>query len=130
MQLSVDRGTDRLAVNVFDRADAEALVVILPAMGVPAGYYTRFATALNAAGLAVAVADLRGTGDSRPQAAKSSSYGYRQIADDVQAVLQALAPLRERRRTILLGHSLGGQAAMMHLAGSQAGVDGLVLIAV
>ncbi|WP_117213826.1 alpha/beta hydrolase family protein [Allorhizocola rhizosphaerae] len=130
MQLSVDRGTDRLAVNVFDRSDAETIIVIFPAMGVPAGYYTRFATALNDAGLSVAVADLRGNGESRPKPSKSSSYGYRQIADDVAAVLQALAPYQERKRTILLGHSLGGQAAMMHLSGSHAGVDGLILIAV
>ncbi len=130
MQLSVERGADRLAVNVFDREEADTLIVILPAMGVPAGYYNRFAAALNDAGLAVAVADLRGTGDSSPKPSRSSSYGYRQIADDVEAVLHALAAQREHRRTVLLGHSLGGQAAMMHLAQTTAGVDGLILIAV
>ncbi|MDI1466150.1 alpha/beta fold hydrolase [Catellatospora sp. KI3] len=132
MQLSVDRGSDRLAVQLHPVDDPAApLVVLFPAMGVPAGYYKRFAAGLNQAGLAVAVADLRGTGASTPAPGRSSGYGYAETVDDVGAVLDALAEHRAGRRTILLGHSLGGQACVMHLARrGGAGVDGLVLIAV
>ncbi len=130
MQLVVDRGTDSLAVRFFDCAEAGTVVVVLPAMGVPGGYYERLARSLVQAGFAVAVADLRGTGESSPAPSRASRYGYPELVDDIGAVLEALAPQREGRRTVLLGHSLGGQAGVMHLARSQVGVDGLVLVAV
>ncbi|MBV1852545.1 alpha/beta hydrolase family protein [Catellatospora tritici] len=132
MQLSVDRGSDRLAVQLHPVDDPAApLVVLFPAMGVPGGYYKRFAASLNEAGLAVAVADPRGNGASTPAPSRSSGYGYPETVDDVAAVLDALAEHRAGRRTILLGHSLGGQACVMHLARrGSADIDGLVLIAV
>jgi predicted alpha/beta hydrolase len=130
MQLVVDREGDRLAVQVTENPEADTAVVLFPAMGVPGGYYRRFVDALHDAGMAVAVADLRGTGLSHPPPSRASRYGYTELAGDVAAVLKALKPLREGRRTLLLGHSLGGQACVMHLAHSQEGVDGLVLIAV
>lgn len=136
MQLTVDRGSDRLGVRLHPAQAPDApLVVIFPAMGVPAGYYTRFAHSLNEAGLGVAVADLRGTGASAPRPARNSRYGYTELADDVAAVLDALAEHRAGRPTVLLGHSLGGQACVLHLAreaarGAGHSVDGLVLIAV
>jgi predicted alpha/beta hydrolase len=99
-------------------------------MGVPGGYYERLAVSFGDAGFAVAVADLRGTGESIPTPSRGSLYGYQELVDDIGAVLEALAPQREGRKTILLGHSLGGQACVMRLARSQQGVDGLVLVAV
>jgi predicted alpha/beta hydrolase len=130
MQLLVDRGTDRLSVRFYDNAQAETVFVVFPAMGVPGGYYGRLAVSMVEAGYAVAVADLRGTGDSTPTPSRRSSYGYTELVDDIGAVLEALAPQRKGRKTILLGHSLGGQACVMYLASAQHNVDGLVLIAV
>lgn len=130
MRLVVDRGTDRLSVWVEENPSAQSVVVLFPAMGVPGGYYRRFAGALVEAGMTVAIADLRGTGESLPRPGRSSRYGYGDLADDVGAVLEALSPVRLGAKTILLGHSLGGQACAMHLARSQDGVDGLILIAV
>lgn len=130
MQLLVDRDSDQLAIHLHAPSTGGALVVILPAMGVPARYYERFAVALNAAGFGVAVADLRGTGASRPRPGRTSRYGFRELTDDVDAVLDALRPHRTGRQTLLLGHSLGGQLAVMRLTRSAAGVDGLILVAV
>lgn len=111
-------------------ADA-LLVLITPAMGVRARYYRPFAAALRAAGLAVAVADLRGTGESTPKPSRACRYGYPELAADVGAVLAALKSRRDGRRTLLLGHSLGGQAALLHLAlHGEHDVDGLALVAV
>lgn len=117
---------------MFEADAAECVVVIFPAMGVPAWYYKRFAGALVDAGMTVAVADLRGTGESRPRPSRSSRYGYGELAEDVGAVLEALSDVRQGKRTILLGHTLGGQACLIHLATltSTAGIDRLVLIAV
>lgn len=128
--LVIDRGTDQIAVHLHENPDAETLVVIAPAMGVPGSYYDRLAVCLVDAGFEVAVADLRGTGESRPRPGRASRYGYSDLADDIGAVLENLKPQRDKRRTILLGHSLGGQAALIHLTRGADDVDGLVLIAV
>lgn len=129
-RLEVDRGTDRLSVWVEENPSAETVVVLFPAMGTPGGYYRRFASVLVEGGMTVAIADPRGTGESLPRPSRTSRYGYGELADDVGAVLSALAPFSAGKRVVLLGHSLGGQACLMHLARSQDGVDGLVLVAV
>jgi predicted alpha/beta hydrolase len=130
MLLVVDRGTDHVSVEVHENPAADTVAVLFPAMGVPAGYYRRFAEVLREGGMAVAIADLRGTGLSHPQASRASRYGYSELADDVGAVLSGLTQVRQGKRTLLIGHSLGGQACVIHLARTQDGVDGLVLIAV
>ncbi|WP_239134195.1 alpha/beta hydrolase family protein [Rugosimonospora africana] len=132
-QEHVDRGTDHIGLHVYpDPEDALApAVVIWPAMGVPARYYRPFAELLVAARFAVIVADLRGTGSSTPRPSRASRYGLAELVGDVEAVQEALRPRLADRTTLLLGHSLGGQAALLHLAMSdEPTVDGLVLVAV
>lgn len=130
----VDRGSDRIGVQIYPEPDGvpqAPVVVIWPAMGVPASYYQPFATALRAAGLAVMVADLRGTGASTPRPSRASRYGYPELVADVGAVFEALKPRLDGRTRVLLGHSLGGQASLLHLAlGGHGTVDGLALVAV
>jgi predicted alpha/beta hydrolase len=128
----VDRGTDRLGLHLYPDPDGCPLVVVWPAMGVPARYYRPFAADLLTAGLAVAVADLRGTGSSTPRPSRASRYRYAELVADVGAVLDSLKPRTDGRPVLLLGHSLGGQACAVHLALSaeDSTVDGLVLVAV
>lgn len=130
----VDVDGARIGVQVYPEPDGPAgapVVVLWPAMGVRARYYRPFAAALRDAGLAVVVADLRGTGASTPAPRRACRYGYAELAGDVGAVLDALKPRLDGRTRLLLGHSLGGQAALLHLAlhGADA-VDGLALLAV
>ncbi|MER7277459.1 alpha/beta fold hydrolase [Dactylosporangium sp. NPDC000244] len=135
---TVVRGSDSIALHVYPAPDdAPTLAVLWPAMGVPARYYRKFAGELAAAGVAVVVADLRGTGASSPRPGRGSRYGLGDLTADVDAVLTHLKPRRAGRRTILVGHSLGGQACALHLAFEAAGaygaasdVAGLALIAV
>lgn len=105
-------------------------------MGVPAGYYRRFAAELLDAGCDVTVVDLRGAGDSRPLIGRGSDHGYAQHLDDVAAVLRHLAPQLSGRRFVLAGHSLGGQLATLYLARQlhrreplDIAVSGMVLLA-
>ncbi|GAB3957441.1 hypothetical protein GCM10027614_72920 [Micromonospora vulcania] len=68
----VDVDGGRLGMQVYPEPAGPAgapVVVIWPAMGVRARYYRPFAAALRSAGLAVVVADLRGTGASTPRRA-------------------------------------------------------------
>ncbi len=107
------------------------VVLVFPAMGTPARYYAPLAEALRTEGLAVVVADLRGTGSSTPRPSRASRYGYTEITADVGAVLAALRPRVGDRPVLLLGHSLGGQAAVLHVASTGGdGIDGIVLVAV
>lgn len=125
----IDRGTDQLAVHTFPAPDPVApVVVIWPAMGTPARFYRRFAAELFAAGFAPIAIDLRGNGSSTPRPSRASRYGYLELAGDVGAVLEALK--LDGRRVYLLGHSLGGQACVLHLGLSGQPVDGLILVAV
>ncbi|MGC5662379.1 alpha/beta fold hydrolase [Micromonospora sp. WMMD723] len=130
----VDVDGARIGIQVYPEpagTSAAPVVLICPAMGVRARYYRPFAAALRAAGLAVVVADLRGTGASTPPPSRACRYGYRELAADVGAVLDALKSRRDGRPTLLLGHSLGGQAALLHLALHGVDqVDGLALLAV
>ena len=127
----VERGADRISVQLHPGPSPTApAVIVLPAMGVPAGYYRRFAEALHDAGLLVAVADLRGTGASTPRISPASAYGFAELTSDVGAVLDTLTPHLTGRRRILLGHSLGGQLAVLHLAlHPDSRIDGLALVA-
>jgi len=136
-QEHLDRGTDRLGLQIYPEPEGVTdppVVVVWPAMGVRARYYRPLAASLREAGLAVVVADLRGTGTSTPPPSRSSGYGYADLAADVGAVREALKPMLDGRRQLLLGHSLGGQAALLHLAldgqPAQSSVDGVVLVAV
>lgn len=129
---------ERLALHVYPEPAHRAtpLVIMWPAMGTPARYYRPFAAQLLAQGLGVVVVDLRGTGASTPRPSRASRYGYADLAGDVGAVLDAVKPRRDGRRVILLGHSLGGQVCLLHLAlrasteASAEGVDGVALVAV
>jgi predicted alpha/beta hydrolase len=127
----VDRGTDRLALRHYPcTAPTAPVALVLPAMGAAGRFYRPLAESLRAAGFAVVVADLRGTGDSTPRAGRSSHYGYADLSDDVGAVLDELKSDYADRRIVLVGHSLGGQLGLLHLATTPgAPVDGIVLVA-
>ncbi|MDG4832250.1 alpha/beta fold hydrolase [Solwaraspora sp. WMMD1047] len=125
---------NRIGVQIYPEpagVTGGPVVVIWPAMGVRASYYRPLAAALRAAGLAVAVADLRGTGTSTPTPGRRTRYGYAELTDDIGAVQEHLTGWATGRPRLLLGHSLGGQAALLHLAGTgDESVAGLVLVAV
>jgi len=134
-QAFVDRGTDRLGLHHYPEPDDRRapMVIIWPAMGTPARYYRPLATALGGHGVSVTVADLRGTGASTPRPSRATRYGYVELAADVGAVIDAVKDRRDGRRLMLLGHSLGGQVCLLHLALSGAAatsVDSLALVAV
>jgi predicted alpha/beta hydrolase len=119
----IDHDGQRLALRVHP-GDGGRPALLLPAMGVPAAYYDGFARRLTGAGFAVTVADLRGTGDSTPPATRASRYGYAGLVGDIGAVLRAMGG----ETPLLIGHSLGGHAAALHLALGGPGT-GLVLVA-
>lgn len=118
----LQRGGDSVAIQSFGGGGPWALV--LPALGVDASYYEPFARALVQQGLQCAVMDWRGHGHSTPPVSRASRYGYAELAADVSAAVEHLGP-----DVTLIGHSLGGQLALMAAATGARRVERIVLIA-
>lgn len=107
------------------------VILCLPAMGVPARFYRTMMQALAAAtGGPVYTAELRGQGDSAERVARGADFGYREIVEkDVPRWLDHLAFHHPHRRIVLLGHSLGGQLAVLASAALAHRLGALVLVA-
>lgn len=117
----------RFPLRVFAPAGARAGLLWLPALGVPAQKYDRFAAALAQAGVAVAVHEWRGIGGSALRARRGVDWGYAELlGQDLPASVAALDPAV---RWSFGGHSLGGQFAAMAAALSPGRCAGLALVA-
>ena len=133
-QFYFTRDNQRLGYHRYRCGTGKLGVIILPAMGVPAGYYRKFANQLRGHGADVTVADLRGVGSSTPHASRRNDFGYAELLDDVDTFLGLITPQLSGRFILLLGHSLGGQLASLYLARShrdnvETDIDALSLVA-
>lgn len=122
-----DGGSTLLHVAEAREVDGP-LVLVLPAMGIPAGYYGPFVDDLARAGVTAAVADYPGQGEATPAIGRDHDHGYTDVAHDwLQRVVGAVR--REHDGPlVVLGHSLGGHILLAHLAGDDPLVDAAVLI--
>ncbi|MEU5592595.1 alpha/beta fold hydrolase [Streptomyces sp. NPDC020298] len=112
-----------------ERPDAPVALVV-PAMGARARFYAPFARGLHEGGLHMEVTDLRGQGESTPVARRGVAYGYREMVDDdLPAVARAVSAAFPRSPVVLIGHSLGGQLALLSSATELTGVHAVVLTA-
>jgi predicted alpha/beta hydrolase len=99
-------------------ADPRAPVAMLvPALGVSARSYRRLGEALQRCGIHAACADLRGVGSSPVRASRAVDWGYLDLVDDEMSTLydEVAARLPQAPR-LWVGHSLGGQLALLHQA--------------
>ncbi|QBS41791.1 alpha/beta fold hydrolase [Nocardia sp. CS682] len=106
------------------------VLVIVPGLGVPGGYYESFAAKLAARGFDVAIGELRGNGDSTPKPSAASTYGYHELVSvDFPAIFQVVRDRFPASTPYLLGHSMGGQFAVMYAARIRGRLGGLILVA-
>lgn len=115
-QLAIGNSTTEATLYRVDRADAPCMLVF-PALGTPARPYQRLAMALQARGVHTLIADWRGMASSSVRAAREVDWGYLDLVDGEASAMLALAR-RELPNANLhgLGHSLGGQVALLHAA--------------
>ncbi|MCI2419805.1 alpha/beta fold hydrolase [Saccharopolyspora sp. K220] len=120
----------RLKVRAARQDDPSSpVVVLLPAMGVPARYYRPFVADLHSQGLTVVTFDLRGQGESQPPAARGVRFGYLSLIDDLDAVVDLVEAVFPQAPRFVLGHSLGGQIALLHAARRPGRAHGVALVA-
>lgn len=129
---AADGATSKLLFARAAGASTSApLVAILPALGMEAGYYDRFAGQLAARGIHAAAVELRGNGTSNLRASREVDFGYADfLRHDLPAALRAAREAAPGAPLYLLGHSLGGQLATAY-AGirPEAGIRGMIFVA-
>lgn len=124
-----DGATSRLFVARAENDEAP-VVLMIPALGMEAGYYDLFAKELADRGMHAAAVELRGNGTSSVRASKEVDFGYATFLGDLPSALRATSALFPRSPLYLMGHSLGGQLATAY-AGlhPDEGIRGLILVA-
>jgi len=106
------------------------VIVVLPGLGIPGGYYALFAQALTERGFHVATADLRGQGDSRPKPSGVSTYGYQELVSvDFPAIFEVVRERFPDATPYALGHSMGGQLSSLYASRIRGRLGGLILVA-
>lgn len=100
----------------------------LPAMGVAARYYDRFALVLaSATGGDARCVELLSSGLGRRS---NADFGYREIVEEqIPSLLAQLSEECPGRPLYVVGHSLGGQLAVLATAQLHTPLAGLVLVA-
>ena len=132
LELTRAEGTSfRLTLaRAVDGGTATPVVVLQPAMGMRARYYAAFAEALAEAGVHAVVVEQRGheeRGGRLP--GRGYDFGYADLLDDLAAAMAAVREQFPGAPVHLLGHSLGGQIAVMYAALHPGELAGIVLVA-
>ena len=128
--LQIDTVGGKQAVHIRVADDANAPVIgCLPALGIRAEYYDAFLEALADCGLHGIIADAPGHGDSPIRASRKVDWGYADLVTHAHAVRQAAAARFPDAPFVWMGHSIGGQVALLHAGRPDADVAGIALIA-
>jgi predicted alpha/beta hydrolase len=108
-------------------AKAPWAIVIAPALGIRASYYQKLVDGLVARGLAAAAIDSPGFGNSPIRAGWRQNWGYRELVAQWVNACAAIHPWHPR--LALLGHSIGGQTALMAGGQSVPGLEAVITVA-
>lgn len=108
----------------------QPIILCLPAMGVPARKYLPLAQSLNNNGFISAIFELRGIESSSVRASRRSNFGYNQILSiDLPEAIRFIRLHYPENPLYLLGHSLGGQLALLYMSINPHEISGLIGIA-
>ena len=118
----------RAGLVLHEATAARAGLLWLPAMGVPARKYSRFAGALAERGVATALHEWRGGGSSDWRAGRDRDWGYAELLADVAASRDALARRDPAVAWRIGGHSLGAQLAALAHAREPSRYAGIAIV--
>ncbi len=116
-------------INIYSTQKlSSTVVVIFPAMGVPASYYRHYAATLSKSNFHVATVDHRGHGNSSVRPSRKVNFGYsEQIEIEYRGIIETLKNNFPNSKLAIMGHSLGGQVGGMFAAQYPHLVDGLIV---
>ena len=109
--------------------EVKAIIIILPAMGVRASFYSKFQDALCACGHAAYTMEYRGLGMSELRAGWTTDFGYKEYQEDVAATIAMARQTFPDRPLYIAGHSLGGHFAMLTAGLEPESFDGIIMLA-
>ncbi|GAB2893973.1 alpha/beta fold hydrolase [Microbulbifer echini] len=114
-------GAFQVPVATFHNGESP-LVLVIPAMGVPANRYRLLLEELQRLGYSTAITELPGTGDSLPKPSRSADYGYDDLVFTfIPQLLKLLEQSFPAGPALILGHSIGGQTSTL---AARAGLTG------
>ncbi|MCW4353360.1 alpha/beta fold hydrolase [Hoyosella sp. YIM 151337] len=117
-------------IRVFSGVAGRPVFVVWPGLGLPAVYYDKLAVELTVHGFNVVVSEIRGQGSSEPTPDRESNFGYHElVAVDMPAAFEVAHERFPDSAPYVLGHSFGGQLAMLYAARVGHEIAGIVLIA-
>lgn len=123
-------GGYRVPLRLYGASAQAPSLLVLPAMGLAAGFYAPLASALANAGINTVLFEQRGYGLSAVRAARRQNFGFAEwLRDDIPAALNWIAEQLPGSPVHLLGHSLGGHLAACTVALNPAAAQGLILAA-
>ena len=105
------------------------VIVVAPALGVRASYYTKLCRGLAARGVDAVAIDQPGLGASPLRPARGRDWGYAELIEHYSAAVSALTRLRPNAPIVLLGHSIGGQVGLMLAGRPEVPIRGVMLVA-
>ncbi len=105
------------------------LIFVFPALGVRASYYKTLLEKLAQNGFHVCLTDWRGNGKSSVRPSRTVNFGYKELIEDIDFVIEKIGNQFPDNKKYLLGHSLGGQLGGLFLSKKPPALDGIVLIA-
>jgi predicted alpha/beta hydrolase len=124
-------GNIKIPVAAYVAKGARAALLMLPAMGVRAGFYRKFAEQLMENGITVFLMEQRGHGHSPYRASRSHDFACRDYVDeDIKTTLRwAKDQISSDIPFYLGGHSMGGHMAVCYAGLYGDEIDGLMTIA-
>lgn len=111
-------------------ADGSPIILMLPAMGVSARFYKDLAEAFSRHHISFATIDHRGNGESNLRPSRKVNFGYREIVTiDYPTAINYLKNEFPDNPLYLMGHSLGGQLALLKAGLESDQISGIILVA-
>lgn len=124
------RDGTKVSISTFVSVpEVSPIILLLPAMGVKASYYKKFAENLQKSELTTITADLRGLGLSSIRPSKTIDFGYLELIEDTKEIIEYIRRNYPDQKIMALGHSLGGQIAVLAQAKYNNLFDGIILTA-